>query len=68
MSEAQIATLAMQFLPTAEVGVEHLVAWIQSLVQAAQQKGEWTPEQDAMWRGLMWARTKDPKYQPSPLG
>ena len=54
----------IQILPFVETGVTEFIAWIESLITAAKQSGEWTPEQDAAWRAACFAKTSDPKYAP----
>jgi hypothetical protein len=51
-------------LPTVQTGVTEFIAWLNSLVGAAQQAGEWTPEQDAAYRAALFAKTQDPAYKP----
>jgi putative protein kinase ArgK-like GTPase of G3E family len=60
------AMLAVQMLPVAETGVEHLIAWIESLRSMSQQSGEWTKDHEQQYRTALWSNTMDPKYEPAP--
>ena len=51
-------------LPTVTTGVEHLIAWIESIRASAQQSGEWTPELDDQYRASLLATRNNPAYQP----
>lgn len=58
--------LGLALLPLVQTGVEQFIAWLQRLRTAAQQSGEWTPEQDAAFEASLLERTSDPAYQPDP--
>lgn len=61
--------LALALLPEIETGVEHFVAWINALRIAAQQTGEWTPDQEAGWRSALTDAKLAPEEVPdSPTG
>lgn len=51
-------------IPKVEVGVESLIAWVQSLRTAAQQSGDWTAEQEAAFLESLIARRTDRAYLP----
>ncbi len=58
--------LGLALLPLVETGVTEFIAWIASLRSAALQSGEWTDQMEADYRASLFARTKDPAYQPDP--
>ncbi len=60
-----IAIAILQALPTVEVGVEHLVAYIQSVRAASKQSGEWTPDHETQFLNALVAHVTDPAYQTS---
>ncbi len=62
MSTAAIIQLAIVLLPLVQTGVPEFIAWINSLKSAAQQAGEWTPEQEAAFRAAILAKSSDPAY------
>jgi hypothetical protein len=64
MTIAAALQLALALLPMVETGVTEFVAYISALRTAAQQAGEWTPEQEAAYRAALFAKTADPAYQP----
>ena len=56
--------LALALLPMVQTGVGEFIAWINSLRAAAQQAGEWTPEQESAYRAALLAKKNDPAYKP----
>jgi hypothetical protein len=66
MSVAALIALALQLLPLVTTEVAKFIAWIQALRSAAQQAGEWTPEQENAYRVALFSKTQDPAYQPDP--
>ena len=56
----------LALLPTAVVGVEHLVAWIASIRTAAQQSGEWTADMEAAYVQGLYTLARRPSMQPDP--
>lgn len=54
----------LALLPTVEVGVEHLIAWIQSIRTAAKQSGEWTPDLETAFLNSLVAWAGSPALQP----
>jgi hypothetical protein len=48
--------VVLQAIPTVEVGVENLIAWVHGLRAEAQQSGEWTAAQDAAFLDALAAR------------
>jgi hypothetical protein len=50
-------------LPMIQTGVTEFIAWLNTLVAAAKQSGEWTPEEDAAYRAALFAKTNDPAYK-----
>ena len=59
-----LAPLVIEALPTIETGVEHLVTWINSIRQSAQQSGEWTPKLEAQYQAKLDADQKEDAWQP----
>jgi len=64
MGTAAAIQLALALLPMVQTGVTEFIAWINSLRAAAQQAGEWTPEQEAAYRAALLAKNNDPAYKP----
>jgi hypothetical protein len=59
--------IILQYLPQVTVGVEQLIAWINSIRSAASQTGEWTDVLEAQYRASLLATVNDPAWQPDPL-
>ena len=66
MPLAAIIQLALALLPLIEKGVPEFIAWITAIKTSLQATGEWTPTQDAAYKAALFAKTKDPAYQPDP--
>jgi len=56
--------LILQLLPQITVGVQELIAWIDSIRLAASQTSEWTPALEAQYRAALFAKTGDAAYAP----
>lgn len=57
----------LSLLPTAVVGVEHLIALISAIRTAAKQSGEWTADMETAFVQSLMERAKLAKYQPDPV-
>ena len=67
MSVAVILGYIFQYLPSAIVGVQELVAFITKARANLQQSGEWTPElESAFLQSLIDRALHDPAYHPDP--
>jgi len=66
MGVTDIINLALALLPVVETEVPKFINWIEAMVSVAKTTGEWTPEQDAAFKTALFAKTKDPAYQPDP--
>jgi ABC-type methionine transport system permease subunit len=64
MTAAALIPIAIAALPYVQTGVTELIAWIDALVVAAKQSGEWTAAQDDAWRAVRMAKLNDPAYKP----
>lgn len=64
MPAASIIQVFLALLPLVQTGVVELIAFINTLRAAAQQDGEWTPEQEEDYRQALFAKTSDPAYSP----
>jgi hypothetical protein len=64
MSAIAALQIGLALLPLVTTGVTEFIAWLNSLKTAAQQAGEWTPEQDAAFTAAILAKNNDPAYQP----
>lgn len=64
MPAAALIQVFIALLPLVQTGVMELIAFINTLRAAAQQTGEWTPEQEAAYRAALFAKTNDPAYKP----
>lgn len=51
-------------IPIITTGVEHIIAWINSIRTAAQQTGQWTPALETAFLEALIATKLDPAYQP----
>lgn len=56
--------LVLQYLPTVEVGVEQLIAWVSGVRAAAQQSNVWTADQETAYMAALQATKNDPAWQP----
>ncbi len=63
MSIPALIQLALSLLPIVTTEVGKFIAWIDSLIAAAKQSGEWTPDQEAAYRAALFAKTNDPAYK-----
>lgn len=59
-----LVQIIMPLLPTITTGVNHLIAWIQSVRTAAQQANEWTDEMEIAFRKSLEETKTNPAYQP----
>lgn len=64
MTALALAQLAIQLLPTVEIGVTELIAFINTVRTAAQQSAEWSDQAEAAYRAALFAKTNDPAYAP----
>ena len=64
MTAAVLLPIAISALPLIQTGVMEFIAWLETLRTAAQQSGEWTPEQDAAYQAALRAKLGDPAYLP----
>lgn len=53
-------------LPSIEVGVGKLIAWVKAVRKALMQNKAWTPELEAAFRAALWAKTGQAQYRPDP--
>lgn len=66
MQAAAILQLALALLPLVQTGVQEFIGFINAIKTSLQASGEWTPEQDAAYRAVLYAKTSDPAYKPDP--
>lgn len=68
MTAAALAALptVFQLISLGVVGVQHLIAWVESIRSAAQQTGEWTKELNDAYIAALLATRQDPAWQQDP--
>jgi len=66
MPAAALLQLGIQLLPVVVNGTEHFIAWLHTLRTAAQQAGEWSDAQDAVFMQALKNKETAPEYQPDP--
>lgn len=54
----------LEAIPQVETGVEHLIAWVESVRSAAKQSAEWTPQMQASFDAALLARANNAEQQP----
>lgn len=66
MNPVALAQVIIALLPTVTSGVEHLIAFVESVRTVAKTTGEWTDDMQAKYRQSLVACGKDPAWQPDP--
>lgn len=66
MQAVALIQVFLALLPLVTTGVGELITFINALRGAAQQAGEWTPEQEDAYRRALYAKTGDLAYGPDP--
>lgn len=56
----------MSLVPTIGSWAQSLIKWIGAIRTVAQQAGVWTPELEAGFVAMLWARAIAPEWQPDP--
>jgi hypothetical protein len=62
MPALALAQVLIPMIPTITTGVEHIIAFIESVRTAAKQTGVWTDTMESDFRGSLMVIGKDPAY------